>query len=530
MAKDNNNNKGLFWTPLGGNNIDQFSGNCHYYNAVTEDKDGLVQKNGVIVDLGLFDNHDGIAEVKSETAFADVRAILKEKKADAVLLTHAHIDHIGAVAEYVRLGYEMPPIYAGKFTIAMLKRSFADKNIPYNKWPQIKEIDKGAKLKIGGMDIEAVSVSHSVPDAFAFYIKTNEGKMFHTGDFKIDQTVNLGKGTDLKRIAEIGKEGVDAMVADATTVFVEGYAREEAKIEDAYTKLVKEAAGRQVIVAASGGHMERYTSIFKAAANNDRTVINAGTPYQVSHLRGLKTAGYDITLGGKIKFVSVKNKEAAKIKPENAMIVTSGSLRESSYLEDALAGREAPFKVEKNALVIVESRHIPEAMIANAKKLGVQIITSGDFQDIAGSGHAQKSDMVDLANLAKPKMIAPTHCHQDRGKEFAETLTKEGFNIAPIPLNGMTFKITSNGFELDSYKKANWVIANTIPDSKWKAQEFVVEQKPSKGRGGVPHRKSEENVNRFDNAKRIIAEYKTKKKQRVKVKQITDFVKKQLGR
>ena len=128
MVKDEKNKDGLFWTPLGGNNIDDFSGNCHY------DKDGNAQNDAIIVDIGIYDNHKSAAGgEKSEAAVPDVRSLLKEKKAKAVLLTHAHIDHIGGISEYVKMGYEMPPIYAGKFTKEMLKRSFADKKIPYNK-------------------------------------------------------------------------------------------------------------------------------------------------------------------------------------------------------------------------------------------------------------------------------------------------------------------------------------------------------------------------------------------------------------
>ncbi|MGD9638997.1 MAG: MBL fold metallo-hydrolase [Alphaproteobacteria bacterium] len=538
MAKDNNK-EGLFWTPLGGNNIDQFSGNCHYYNVVTSDKEGKSQDDGVIIDLGIFDNYDGLGKDKAEAAFADVRDLIKEKKAGAILLTHAHIDHIGAVAEYVKLGYDLPPIYAGSFTISMLKRSFADKKIPLKKWPKIEKIDAGSKIKIGKMSLEAVSVSHSVPDAFGFFIKTEKGNMFHTGDFKVDQTTKLGKGSDLKRLEEIGKEGVDAMVADATTVFQKGYAREEEKIEKAYFELIKKAEGRQVIVAASGGHMERYASIFRAGGSCGRTVVNAGTPYQISHLRGLKKAGYDITFGGKLSLCDVKSLKAKTTSSDKKMIVTSGSYRESSYLDKALAGKKAPFEVEKNALILVESRHVSDEMRKNAAKFGAEIITSQDFENISGSGHAQKEDMLVFANLTKAKMIAPTHCHQDRGQSFVETMTAAGFNVSSVPLNGMTFKLTDKGLELYEVKTPNWVISNKKEGSKWEAEEAVVEQKPSRGKGGVPFRRTERsaeaNVENRDehlsNVKKVIEAYKTKvKKGQAKKAVVAEAIKKQMGR
>ena len=219
------NQAGLYWQPLGGNNIDQISGHCYRYTDLQPNKEGNLRRTTIIVDLGKFDNHQALGVQNSTAAVPDIRNLLvgEYDTAKAIFLTHSHPDHLNGIIHYLKAGYHLPDLYAGKYTFMILEDLYKFYQIPKTQRPAQITVAPGNKIKIGSLEIETISSSHTCFDSLGFIIKSSHAVVYHTGDMKIDQSTYFRKPTDLKRIRELSGS-INYVVADFYGIYDDGFA------------------------------------------------------------------------------------------------------------------------------------------------------------------------------------------------------------------------------------------------------------------------------------------------------------------
>lgn len=462
------------WTPFGSCNKQDFTtGSCHLYE--TKDKDGATQR--VLIDLGLYTSWNWKSpDTSKRDVMPDIRPYLKkkgEKKEpkkgglDALFLTHGHEDHIFGISSYLRLGYELPQIHGTPFTLAILRRRLATDQVPLKDWPEMAPIFPGYTKSIGGLSVEAVSVSHTVPDSLGYYLKTKDVSVFHTGDFKMDDTLPVGHVIDRKRLKEIGDEGLDALMLDATTTGREGRAAKERDIRKAYDDLFTRYPDKRKIVAVAPNHIMRQLTILNAAARADLSVVMHGTERQKLLFLSLQESGYDTmkTLGGHVSILEPDSSEAQNLPPEKTLILTNGNYAEgdgplNKMSHDWYKG----VKINAGDVVISESSGEPREekyileMLARLKALGATVHTGMDEPGIYGSGHAYKEDFLEIADLMKPGVSCPMHGSQALMGRFRSVAHEVGVATTDKQiLNGMSVEITPDGPKADYRHDLNWL-------------------------------------------------------------------------
>lgn len=512
--KDEQKDKdGLYWTPIGGNNPEYLSGNCHVYSCKHTHKNGEQKSSAILIDAGRYDLIEDFSGSGFDAIVPNALPFLNQ--AEAIFLTHAHKDHIEAIPEYIKMGYKLPKIYAASYTETMVKKTLAKHRIPIDKWPEMETIEAGKTISIGDMNIEAVAISHSIPDALGFAIKTPDATIFHSGDYKADQTLAFGKPTDFKRLEEISKDGVDAMMVDATTAACPDFAQNEANIQETYKRVIKEHSEGKVIVASAPHHLNRITSIAKAAAESGRTVIIDGGSELRFHMIGLKEAGIDLTKEIKgLKIIDGKSNDAKKLPPEKTLIITTaGWGQKEAPLYKAAKDDYDGFNIATKDTIIIDAfgkewiNNLLKDIEKPLKAKGVKIITGDDEPSIYGSGHGQKEDIKILHKTVKPKITIPMHCNDNMCQDFLKMAKEESINTGDIiPENGMTFRITEkDGVENVFKEHAVWIGVRSVSEGKSKG--IKIPQKVTK------QTKNEKSISRRAvTARKTLAELKTKKK------------------
>ena len=298
--------KGLWFIPLGG--AGEIGMNLNLYGC-----DGA----WLMVDLGVTfgdDTHPGIDVVMPDPTFIAER---REKLA-GLIVTHAHEDHVGAVAHlWPRLKcpvYTTP--FAAEFLKLKLKETGLEDEVP------VTVVPLGGQVSIGPFDVTFVSLTHSIPEPNALVIRTRHGTLFHTGDWKFDAEPVVGAGTDFAALEALGKEDVLALVGDSTNVFSDGESGSESTVRDNLTKLVGRCTGR-VAVACFASNVARLDSIARAAMANNRSVALVGA----SLWRIVDTARRTGYLAPEFRFHEAK--DAAHLPRENAWRISGQRARSS---------------------------------------------------------------------------------------------------------------------------------------------------------------------------------------------------------
>ena len=358
----------------------------------------------VVVDAGLMFPEDqmlGIDIVIPDFSYLRER---RDKMA-AIVLTHGHEDHIGAVPFLLK---EIPvPVYGTPFTLALVKEKLREHGLLEDA--ELQEITPGVPLVLGPFDFEFIRVCHSIVDGVGLAVRTPQGILVHSGDFKIDQTPVTGSATDLNRFAHYGEEGVLALMSDSTNAERPGYTLSEREIGITLEGLIREAAGR-VIVAVFASHIHRLQQIIDIAAKFKRQVLFNGKSMVVNtrlakELDLLKVPdGLEITVG-----------ELAGLDPAQTIIVTTGSQGEplSALARIALEAHKQ-IHIQAGDLVILSSKFIPgneraiTTVINNLYRLGAEVVYQ-EVADIHASGHASQEELKLLLNLTRPRHFIPIH-------------------------------------------------------------------------------------------------------------------------
>jgi ribonuclease J len=390
-------NDELVFLPLGGSNEIGMNFNLYGYGPEHDRK-------WIVVDLGITFGDQTTPGV--EVILPDPSYI--EDYADDILgivLTHAHEDHIGAVAWlWPRL---KAPVYATPFTAFLLREKLRDAGILDEV--DITEVPLSGKISLGPFELELITLTHSIPEPNGLAIRTPLGTVLHTGDWKIDPDPLLGGVTDDEAIRKLGDEGVLAMVCDSTNVFVDGHAGSEADVRKALAALIKPLTGR-VAVACFASNVARMDSVIRAAEAADRRVCLVGRS-----MHRMSAAARSVGLMSGLKEF-INEKEAKHFPQDKILYLCTGSQGEArAALARIASGTHPHVNLGKGDHAIFSSRVIPgnEVPIRNLQNSladrGVRLCTERDHPGIHVSGHPCRDELAQMYAWARPQIAVPTH-------------------------------------------------------------------------------------------------------------------------
>jgi ribonuclease J len=323
---------------------------------------------------------------------------------DALVLTHGHEDHIGAVPFLLRQRPELL-IVGSRFTLALV----AAKCKEHRLTPHLLEVKEGTRLRHGGWDCEYFAVNHSIPDALAVAIRTPAGLVLHTGDIKLDQLPLDGRLTDLAGFSRLGDEGVDLFLVDSTNADVPGFVISEREIGPVLDGMFHGADAR-IIVACFASHVHRVQQVLDAAAAHGRRVCLVGRS-MVRNMGLAAEMGY-LTVP---KGLLVELDDAASLPDDRIVYVSTGSQGEPlSALARMARGDHRSVRIKPEDTVILASSLIPGnetavfAVINGLTRLGARVVHQGTAR-VHVSGHSPAGELLFLYNAVRPSNVMPVH-------------------------------------------------------------------------------------------------------------------------
>ena len=322
---------------------------------------------------------------------------------EAIVLTHGHEDHIGAVPYLLRLRQDIPLI-GSRLTLALLEAKLREHRIS----PLTMDVTEGQREQIGPFEVEFLAVNHSIPDAMALAIRTPAATVLHTGDFKMDQLPLDARITDLNGFARVGDEGVDLLMIDSTNAEVPGFVASERDIEPVLDAVFLRAEGR-IIVASFASHVHRIQQVVDMAALHDRKVAFVGRS-MVRNMGVARDLGYLNVPGGLL----VTLDEAAGLPDDQVVIVSTGSQGEPMAVLARIASRDHKISVGPKDTIVLASSLIPgnenavNRVINGLARLGAAVVHKGNAL-VHVSGHAAAGELRYVYNIVKPRHVMPVH-------------------------------------------------------------------------------------------------------------------------
>lgn len=356
----------------------------------------------LIVDCGVLfpeENQPGVDLILPD--FSPIRDRLEDVL--AVVLTHGHEDHIGAVPYLLKLRQDIPLI-GSTLTLALIEAKLKEHRIT----PYTLTVAEGQSEKIGPFDLEFIAVNHSIPDALAVAIKTDAGIVLHTGDFKMDQLPLDDRITDLRAFARLGEIGVDLFLPDSTNADVPGFTAPERDIGPVLESVISKAP-RRVIVASFSSHVHRVQQVLDASHANGRRVAFMGRS-MVRNMTIAADLGYLKVPAG----VLIDAKKAADLPDNKIVYMSTGSQGEPMAVLARMANLEHQIEVGKGDTIILASSLIPGnenavyRVINGLTKLGATVVHKGNAK-VHVSGHASAGELLYVYNILKPKNVLPVH-------------------------------------------------------------------------------------------------------------------------
>ena len=401
----------------------------------------------IIVDAGLTfpeDEHLGIDVIIPDFSYLESN----RDKVKALLLTHGHEDHIGAIPYlYQKLGSEDIPMYGGRLTLELAKAKFEKRDA---KLPKEKIIKGRSILKISKyFTVEFISVTHSIADCYAICIKTPAGTILHTGDFKVDLTPVDGEGFDFGRLAQLGEEGVDLLLSDSTNAQIPGFTPSERTVGESLKDEFAKAQGR-IILAAFASHVHRLQQIIYIAEKYGRKIAIDGRS-MVKIFEICSNLGYlKIPKGIMVEIDKVETLPANQV-----LILCTGTQGEPLAALSRIAnGSHKYISLREGDTVVISATPIPGNEKAAYKNINQLMKRHANvvFEKVVGihvSGHGCQEEQKLMLNLIKPKFFMPVHGEYvmlKKHKELAEAVGIPSENII-LAENGMKLELTKSNFK-----------------------------------------------------------------------------------
>ncbi|WP_423860595.1 ribonuclease J [Arachnia propionica] len=358
----------------------------------------------VLVDCGVLfpeDRHPGVDLI------LPALDLLSDRLGDirALVLTHGHEDHIGAVPYLLKQRADIP-VYGSKLTLALVASKLKEHRIRGYRLIEVKE---GEQHRVGNFELEFFAVNHSIPDGLAVALRTSAGTVLHTGDFKMDQLPLDGRITDLRGFARLADEGVDLFMPDSTNAETPGFTPLEKDIEPSIAR-VFDQADRKLIVACFASHVHRVQQVLNLAVKHGRKVAYVGR----SMVRNMATAR-DLGYLHVPANVLIEMKDIDRYRDDEVVIISTGSQGEPLAALSRIANREHPvIELGPGDIVLLASSLIPGnensvyRVINGLTKLGAQVVHKGNaFVHV--SGHASAGELLYCYNILKPRNVMPVH-------------------------------------------------------------------------------------------------------------------------
>lgn len=419
----------LVFLPLGGTG--EIGMNCYCYGTGPAD-----DRQWLMVDLGVKFGEDSDPGI--DVVLPDVGFIASDRRnLCGIVLTHAHEDHLGAVA-WLWPQLECPVYctpFAAQILALKLKEAGLDEQVP------VKVMPVGSKFTLGPFACEYVSVTHSIPEPTALLIKTKQATVLHSGDWKIDRTPVLGQGMDEKRLTAIGDAGVDVLVCDSTNVLREGFSPSEADVAETITRIVRDAKGR-VAITTFASHVDRITTAVRAARASGREVVIAGRAMR-NTIEAARACGM-LKDAGKL----LDEEEFGYLPPDKVMLLCTGSQGEPRAAIARIAEDQHPhISLDPGDLVIFSSKTIPGnekevgRVLNNLARLDIDVIT-GEEELVHSSGHPRQDELKLLYQWLRPAALIPMHGEPRHLRSHAQFAKAHGIEDVLIPRDGHITKLS----------------------------------------------------------------------------------------
>jgi len=392
----------------------------------------------IMVDLGLTfadPSYPGVELIMPDLEFIEDQ----QERLAGIVLTHGHEDHIGALpymAEELK-----SPLYATPFTAGLIAGKLEEEGLTGHV--KLNVIERGGSIELGPFRVSFVALSHSIPEGNGLLIETPFGNVFHTGDWKIDETPVIGEAPSPDVLKRIGDEGVLALVCDSTNVFQDAPSGSEESVHEGLLTKVAEAKGR-VLVTTFASNAARLQTIGRVARETDRQVCIAGRSLDLI-LRVAQTTGYLKDFPPPIGF-----DEAMRLPRGDVLIIATGGQGEPRAALGRIASGSHELKLSDGDTVIFSSRIIPGNEVAIGRimnqlsELGVKIVTERQAH-VHVSGHPGRPELVQMYDWVRPQIVVPVHCERRHLAEHARLALASGVPHAIVQKNGDVIRLAPDG-------------------------------------------------------------------------------------
>ncbi|MBQ6825156.1 MAG: ribonuclease J [Clostridia bacterium] len=392
----------------------------------------------------------------------DFSYVLENKdRIKGLVVTHGHEDHIGAIP-YLLTNFNLP-IYATRLTIGLIECKLKEHKLLGDA--KLNIVNPGETVNLGKFSIEFIHVNHSIPDAVAFAITCPAGTVMHTGDFKIDTTPIDDFPMDIGRFAELGKQGVLALLADSTNAERPGYTASERLVGESLSQIFKKAEGHRIIVATFSSNIHRIQQIIKEAVNCGRKVAISG--------RSMLNV---VTIAEELGYLNVPQNvliDVGDIKeypPEKIVIVTTGSQGEPlSALHRIAFADHKQIEIIPGDMIIISATPIPgneklvSKVINELMKSGANVVYEKMY-DVHVSGHACQEELKLIMSVVKPKYFIPLHGEQKHLKKHAGLAEQMGIKAENvlITINGAVIELSEEKMVCSQTVQAGRVLVDGL--------------------------------------------------------------------